>query len=206
MGDALALGVKMRRWLKVAIVGLVALDYLTPAGPLPLFLADGEARGSSIPLITTPTEPPTLMAPLNTLINQINGILSPLTGGAQINGAQPNTGAVATNIIALVPGVSGSPAQLTLQPGGDPSASIQIVPDLPGGDIILFSTQSTGGNLVFANASMWVPATGLAACPGVNPGQGTNGSLITSFGPASTIQGYWVIEDWLARQHFAPSC
>lgn len=165
------------------------------------------ADAASIPLFNPSTlDLPIMGGPLNTLINQINGILSPLTGAGAVNGATPGTGATAVNIISLVPGISGSPAQIMLQAGGDPSASIQIVPDLPGGDIILFSTASSGGNLVFANAAMWVPATGLAACPGVNPAQSPSSSRADSIVPAATVQGFWAIEDWLTRIHFSPSC
>ncbi len=155
------------------------------------------AHAASLPYIQGPTEPPTLAGPLNSLINQINGILSPLTGGAAINGAAPGTGAVGVNSIAAVPGVTGAPALITVQPGGDPNGSIQIQPD-PSGNIILFGNGSTG-NLVVQNPGLWVPANGLTACPGIAPGS-------RPMGMKGIVSGYLVIEDWLGRQQWSVNC
>lgn len=176
------------------------------AGLILFGFATAEAASLTSPFLTGPADPSQTNATINGLVNAINAILSPLTGGGTIIGSTPGTGAVATNIIALNPGMTGSPAQIALQPGGDSNGSIQILPDLIGGDIILFGTGSTGGNLVIANAAMWVAASGLAACPGVLPGQGTVGAQLNSLAPPSTIQGYWIIEDWLDRVHYTPTC
>ena len=155
------------------------------------------AHAASLPYIQGPTEPPTLAGPLNSLINQINGILSPLTGGAAINGAAPGSGAVGVNLVSIIAGATGSPTVIGMQPGGDPNGSIQIQPD-PTGNIILFGNGNTG-NIVVQNSGLWVPANGLTACPGISPGH-------PPIGMKGVISGYLVIEDWLGRQQWSVNC
>lgn len=163
-----------------------------------LVLAAGMAQAASVPLFSGPQGPPTLLGPLNTLINLINGILSPLTGGGGVNGP---TGAAAAQTITLTPGAAGFPAVIGLGAGGDSNGSIQIVPDATGG-IILFGQGATG-NLVIANQVSWVPAQGLTPCPGVDPKTGVLGLY---GGSSGLIAGYWLIKDWLDRPHFTPAC
>lgn len=175
------------------------------AGLILFGFATAEAASLTSPFLTGPADPSQTNATINGLVNAINAIISPLTGGGSLIGSTPGTGAVATNIIALIPAVTGSPAQIALQPGGDSNGSIQILPDLIGGDIILFGSTSAGGNLVFANQSMWVPTQGLTPCPGMTPGAG---ATIPFAGVAGQplITGYWVFEDWLDRPHLTPGC
>jgi hypothetical protein len=184
------------RWLKIALVAWVVFDFLTPGVDLGFFYANSHAKAATI----TPFNPQQLQIPatgadFNALVNAINAILSPLTGGGLING-----GAVGVNIISLIPGATGVPAQIGLQPGSDPNGSIQIVPN-GSGDIILFNQANSGGFLVFGSQSLWVPATGLSPCPAMQ-----GGTIPLGMTGLPVVTGYWVFEDWLDRVHYAPAC
>jgi hypothetical protein len=187
---------------KVLGVALVVLDFLTPAGP-GFFQGDSHARAASVPLLTGPQDTSQMNGTINGVIINLNAILSPLTGGGLIAGTTPGSGVPAVNTITLIPAVSGSTAVIGIAPGGDANASIQIQPN-GAGDIILFGSGNSGGNLVFSSQSMWVPATGLTACPGMTPGDRANATVPLGYVPIVT--GYWVIEDWLDRQHLTVAC
>ena len=155
------------------------------------------AYAASIPYIQGPTEPPTLAGPLNTLINQINAILSPLTGGPAVNGGQPGSGTPAVNNIQLISAATGSLAQIGLQPGADPNAGIQINPN-GSGNIVLFALGDTGV-LQFANTGSFVSAPGLSPYPGRVPG------ALALMGVQSTVQGAFVFKDWLGITRGVPA-
>ncbi len=165
-----------------------------------LLAAAYPAGAASVPLLTGPQDVSQMNATINGVINNINTILSPLTGGGLINGVAPGATGTAVNILSLTPGATGSPAVIGLQPGGDSNGSIQIVPDIPGGNIILFSS-ATGatGVLQFANSTAVVAATGLAACPGTNPNR-------APLGVKGTVSGFIPVLDWLGVAHALVAC
>ncbi len=191
----------MRGWLKAALIGVVALDFLTPAGPLPIFTADSEARASSVPLVNPQQlQIPSIGIDLNAIITSINVILSPLTGGA---------GAGGVNQISLTSGATGLPAQIALQPGADANAALAIVPN-GNGNIMLFGApgqpgqpwaSSSTGVLQFGNAAGFIKANGFAPCPGM----ATNRPPMLGI-PATVVTGFFQVQDWLGFQYAVPAC
>lgn len=175
--------------LRAVLLLLVVLDFLDPAHGF--LTAMTEARASTIPLITGPQDPSQMNATFNLVINEINAILSPLTGSGLINGAQPGTGATATNFLSLTPGVSGSGPFLDLAPGGDANASIGIQPNGNGNIILFQGLPLSTGLMQFANEASFIVAPTIGGFPGGLPGA-------ASFqGIHPNVQGVMVFKDWL---------
>lgn len=171
---------------------------------LGLFFA-AAAHAASVPLVHGPTEPPTLLGPLNALVNSINTIISPLTGpDTGVYKPFPPTIGATGNAIGFVEGQVGSPAIIRLQDGGDPNGAIQILPN-GSGNIVLFSGYSdlgSTGYLQFANAAQFVKAAaaGVERCPGglIRKRTGTE--------VHGTIRGYILVKDWLGDTHGLVAC
>jgi hypothetical protein len=196
------------RLLKIALVVLVVLDFLTPEPPMGFLNANAAARSAGLqsPFMVGPSDPSQMNANINTLVVAINAILSPLQGGNLINGAAPGSGATATNIIGFTPGVSGSSASIGLQPGSDANGSIQINPN-GSGNVVLFAGAGNTGVLQIANATGWFPAkgAGIVPCPGGGAATLNAGSLLLPAG-YQTVAGYEAHEDWLGRPYWVPGC
>ena len=149
------------------------------------------AQGLPVPLLRGPQDPSQTQVVLNNLINQINGVLVPALG------ATTTPAGTAVNTIALTGGVTGSNAQIGLQPGADANAGIQINPN-GSGNIVLFGQGDTG-SLQFGNSTAFVPATGFAACPGVIPNA-------APMGVRGTITSYIIVKDWMGNSHGWATC
>jgi hypothetical protein len=133
---------------------------------------------------------------VNILIGEINGILGPLSGG------NPNGIFGGSTSVGFQPG-----GLVTLQPNPSlgPNTAIGLAP-VGNGNIELFTgNQITGlGLLQFGNYASFVPATGLAACPGVSSSGYKNGGLF--LGPGQTVSGYVAILDWAFRPQYMVTC
>lgn len=185
LGDAASVGGPMVKRLAVLVVSII----LGLAGTVPVQAA------STIALFGGPQDNSQLFSYLNTLVLSINAITGPLLPAV--------TGGV--NSISLTSGVTGSPAVIGLQPGGDTNAGININPN-GSGNISLFATTDTGV-LQIANATSWFAAkgAGLVPCPGGGAkGSDLAGGLLQ--GGMQTVQGYEVHEDWLGRAYWLPGC
>ena len=156
-----------------------------------VFLWAGSAMAAVVPPVTGVQDPADLTGTLNRIINNINSILSPLTGGplAPISGGSS---------FSLSQPTAGSPLVIGVAPGGATNTSIQIKPNGTG-DLIFFSASGTPGNFKFANSASFKPATGFAACPGVIPGK-------APIGVQGTVQNYLIVKDWLGRSHGWATC
>lgn len=184
--------------------GVFGLALLALAAP-----ADAAVNGT-LPFLSGPNDASQMIATFNQLIQSINGITGALL---------PAGGGTATNGVSLPPGVTGAPAGIGVQIGGDPNASITINPN-GNGNVILFGPAQSGSNsttalgmLQIGNQAGIVPATGFAACPGVIPGRGRPGPIVTAGagqqvveGPGATVTGYLQILDWLGRVRSIPVC
>lgn len=128
----------------------------------------------------------------NTLIQQLNNFLTPTFPN--------NPGAV--NFLQVSSGASGSPVTLGINPASSPNASIALSPN-GNGNIVLFTpvgdTLSTG-NVQIGNQASFVPTTGVAACPAVPAGRPAALSM------TDHVTGYFIIQDWLNRQHGVVAC
>lgn len=138
------------------------------------------ATSPPIPLFSGPWDPANTGANVNTLILEINAILTPALPAV--------SGAV--NLISLSGGLTGQPAVIGLQSGADANAGIQINPN-GSGNIILFGVNDTGV-LQFANSSAFLPLPGMALAPGVLPNK-------APLGMADHLTGYFLVQDWLGR-------
>lgn len=186
----------MRGFLRAALVLLVALG-----------IGCGAARAASVPLVNPQQlQIPSIGGDLNTIINSINVILSPLTGAGAITGSTPGVSTTAVNVIALVPAITGTTAMIGLQAGGDTNAAITINPN-GSGNIIMFGTGDTGV-IQIGNSTGWYPAkgAGVVPCPGggAAPANLAGGLLLQ--GGAQTVAGYEVHEDWVGRPYWIPGC
>jgi hypothetical protein len=147
------------------------------------------AQAASVPTVNSQNlQIPATGADFNAVINSINTILAPLTGGASAGGV---------NAISLTPAGTGYPAQITLQPGADPNAGILINPN-GSGNITLFGAGDTGV-LQLGNSAGFVPANGLAACPGINPRN-------LPLGMKGVVSGFFAMQDWLGRNQWSLTC
>lgn len=152
------------------------------AGALLLLPALAEAQRPPIPLFSGPWDPANTQASVNTLILEINAILTPILGG--------QTGAV--NFPTLTGGLTGAPGVIGLAPAADANAGIQINPN-GSGNIILFGSGDTGV-LQFGNATAFLPLPGMALAPGVLPNK-------APLGMSDHLTGYFIVQDWLGRGH-----
>ena len=183
------MGVAMKR-LRILLVLLVAVDFLSPTGGL--FRADAAAAQTlPMPFLQGPQPVPAAVVMFNTLIQQINAVLVPVLGFS------PSSGGATVNNISLTGGLTGSPAVIGLQPGADANAGIQINPGASG-NIILFGQGDTGV-LQFASSASLVPATGFAACPGVVPNK-------APLGVQGVVTSYVIVKDWLGNKHGWATC
>lgn len=164
-------------------------------GLLPALALAGSAwaqtQQTPIQFFGSPFDSSNQIGNLNTLIQRVNAILTPL---------QP-TIAGAVNFVSLTSAPTGLGPVIGVQPGGDTNASIRVSP-AGNGDISLFSSKlnlSSTGHIKIGNMASWVKAPALATCPGSKPGQ-------PRFGVANTITGYLVIKDWLDQTHGMPGC
>ena len=152
------------------------------------------ASAAVVPPVSGPLDPADMINTLNRVINNINLILSPLTGGPVpakpgapgISISQPS--ASSNIVIAPAPG------------GSNPNVGIQLLPT-GNGDVVFFgSYPGNVGNIRFANAASIVPATGFAVCPGGPPGQQP------PLGVNTVVKGYIIIKDWLGTKHGWATC
>ena len=157
------------------------------------FLCAGSAMAASVPPITGPQDPADFNATMNRVINNINAIIAPLTGGMGPAGAP----AVGGSTISLSPSSATGPIVIAPAPGGAANTGIQIKPN-GSGDIILFGSSGTG-HLQFANSVAFTKATGFAACPGVVPGK-------APLGVEGTVTSYLIVKDWLGVSHGWATC
>src|SRR6266700_1135898 len=123
---------------------------------------------AQIPLLTGPQDPSAYQATINELINQINALPA----------QQAFPGA------PVIPGPSSLPNSLMFTPAptglvpflgintltSDANTDIGLAP-IGSGNIVLFGPPAQGSNpvtgiLQFANAASFIPAPGLAVCPG----------------------------------------
>jgi hypothetical protein len=149
-----------------------------------------------IPLLRGPLDPGAMQGTLNLIIQEINNILIPLFP------QQPGT---EVNFFELNPGLTGQPVVLALQPGGDANAAIAIQPN-GNGNVVLFGQGLAGqqslARLQIGNQSSWVPTAGLTSCPGT----GNSNSKATALGVGPTVTGFFLMVDWLGRQHAVAGC
>ncbi len=148
--------------------------------------ATAGAQQPPIPLFSGPVDPASNRRALNTLVNEINAILSPLLPAV--------SGAV--NFISLTPATTGNNAVIGLVSGADTNAGITINPN-GSGNIVLFGQLDTG-ILQFGNVSSFRTASGLTPCPG-------NGTARIA-GTSNVVTGHLIVQDWLNRKHGIPVC
>ena len=153
----------------------------------------GEAMAASVPPVTGPLDPSQTVATLNRVINNINAILAPLTGGYGPAGAPPAGG----SSVSLTSSTATGLVVIGIAPGGAANTGIQIKPN-GSGDIVLFGSSGTG-HLQFANSVAFTKATGFAACPGVVPGK-------APLGVEGTVQSYLIVKDWMGAAHGWATC
>lgn len=144
------------------------------------------------PVVPSQLQIPATGADFNAVINAINAILSPLTGG-------PGAAGTGVNGISLTPAATGGIATITLTPTADANASIGIKPNGTGNIVLFTSGPGPQGVLQFANSSAFVPVGGLAACPAVPAGR-------PPLGVSGVITGYLPVRDWLNRGFALVAC
>lgn len=159
------------------------------------------ARAASVPSVNSQQlQIPATGADFNAVIQNINNILAPLTGGF---------GAQQANALSLGSAPSGSTATITLQPGADANAAIAITPN-GNGNVVLFGApgqpgqpwaSNSTGMLQFGNAAGFIKANGFAPCPGM----ATNRPPMLGI-PATVVTGFFMVQDWLGFQYAVPAC
>ena len=160
---------------------------------------------AQIPLLTGPQDPSSLQATINALINAINALPAQIAFPVPPV-PQPGGGGATTTIVNNLV-LTGTPTGVmpTIGVGGsaaDPNAALGLSPN-GAGNLVFFAgsgAASGTGILQLANAASFVPATGLAACPGAVAGR------TPVVGGRANITGYLMIMDWLGRTHPVPTC
>lgn len=160
-------------------------------------LSAASAFAASVPLVTGPQDVSQLRGTLNTIINNINAIITPMIPNV------PN----AVNIVVLLPAATGG--VVIVSPGGqgsDANAPLGLS-GAGNGNIILFAGHTTSTGIVqFANSTSWRPAPGLGTCPGGNMKANTKGAHGLVDGPHSSVRGFIPVSDWLGRVRWLPGC
>lgn len=141
---------------------------------------------------------PATGADFNSLIQTLDTFFNP-----RFPAVQPSNATV-TGGVSLSPGSSSGNAPMisTFSTTGASNVSLKIAP-LGNGKIILFDSTNpiVTGILKIANNPSWVPAQGLAACPG-----GLKAMPTPNGGTSGVITGYLLIEDWASRVHALATC
>lgn len=162
--------------LRVLLVLLVGLGFADAAA----------AQQLPIPMFSGPMDPASMQSDLNGLISQINGVLVPALGPSSTMAGTP------VNKVSLTGGLTGNPATIGLQPGADANASIQIKPN-GSGNIVL------AGALQFGIPGSFVATPTLVPCPGRHSGA-------AFYGINQTVQGVFLVKDWLGMTRGIPVC
>lgn len=168
-----------------------------------LLLAGLRAEAASVATVNPQQlQIPATGGDFNNLINSINAILSPLTGG-------PGPAGTGVNSISLIPAATGGVASITLRSGGDTNAGIAITPN-GNGNVVLFGApgqpgqpwaSSSTGMLQFGNATGFIKANALAPCPGM----ATNRPPMLGI-PTTVVTGFFQVQDWLGFVYAVPAC
>jgi hypothetical protein len=179
----MVVGMKLLRILRILALVLVALDFLDPAHGV-FVGASAAAQTLPIPYLSGPQDPSQMNATINSVIQRINAVLSPVLA----------SGSTSVNNVAITGGVTGSPLVIGLQTGADANAGITISPN-GSGNVKLFSQNGTGV-LQFGNQTSFVTA-GLANAPGIVSGK-------APLGMSDHLRGYILMQDWLGRSYGFP--
>lgn len=146
-------------------------------------------------------DPSSPMNNFNILIGELNGILNPLAPQGTVPfTVNTSTGQGAGNY-PMAEIVAGTPAQ---QAAG---TNVNLGLDASGnGNIEFFADNQVSelGLVQFGNTVSWLPAKGLAACPGNPSTLAQNSGLY--IGPSPVVTGYISILDWAGRPHWLVGC
>ncbi len=178
--------------LKWAVLLYVGFEFIDPSHGLVTGFSQAGGQSLPIPQFSLPYDPSQSGNMINSLIVQLNTVLMPL--GPNLPGQ--------VNAISLGAGVTGSLAQIGLQPGADANAGIQINPN-GSGNIVLFG-QSDTGILQFGRITTYIKANALSPCPGMIPNRPP---MLGGPGGISTVVTAFRMEaDWLGYQYAVPVC
>lgn len=153
-------------------------------------------------------DPSSLTNTNNLLIQKINGFLLPQfpqTGGSNYPEFYAGT--------TTGPTISSAAEAVRIGPSGN--NNIVLFPSDVGSASNYPGATSTGV-LKVGNLASWIPAPGLAVCPGQNPAAGpplwgpyetgNETSNLYSAAMGHVVTGYLVVRDWLDRMHGVPAC
>lgn len=178
-------GVGMGRFFAL-VLGLMALAVPAAAQSVLKF----GTSPSPIPYITGPVDPGTQQANLNSLIQELNTVLSPVL---PVSSASLTTG---TSVVVGPPSTTTGTVGVLINPTS-------------AGAIQLFTQADTGLLQIGAQAA-WFPAKALTVCPGTSGGLSTSNLQATStnqlLGPGGTVSGYFSMTDWMGRPHYMVTC
>ncbi len=177
----------MKRWLVIAFGVL----WFGSAHAQQVGVLTFGSSPAPIPYIIGPVDPGNGQANLNSVIQEIDNVLG--ISFPQVPGA--------VNTPTFGESVAGQPVIIGAS-GTDTNIPILIQPK-GSGNIELFGQGQTGV-LSFNNQFSFLPATGIAACPGFPP----NGAYASNLGIGvkSVVTGAIWITDWMNRPHALPVC